>query len=165
MNNTPIEILSLAKYINQIDEITDSGEDYIYRGQEDAAWRITSSAYRRLLAGQTDPETGSLEIIQPDPETSSLKIQPDTETGLLPYLFVGYLKQIIDEIQLSDNQNYAPNGANLMFCCTKKDSYFIVFKFECEKDALKFVILTVFPILSFQVILQDCLFHLDHFAH
>ncbi|MCE2403189.1 hypothetical protein J4G08_20220 [Candidatus Poribacteria bacterium] len=101
MSNTPIEILSLAEYINRIDEITDPGVNYLYRGQENAAWRVTSSAYRRLLTGQTDTETGSLEI-QPDNETSSLEIQPDTETetDLLPYLFVGYLKQIIDEIQL-----------------------------------------------------------------
>ena len=92
--NTLIEISSLADYINGIDEITDSGEDYLYRGQENAAWRITSSAYRRLLSGQTDAETGSLET------------QPDTETGLLPYLFVSYLKQIIDEIQLRYPSTY-----------------------------------------------------------
>lgn len=49
MSNTPIEILSLAEYINRIDEITDPGVNYLYRGQENAAWRVTSSAYRRLL--------------------------------------------------------------------------------------------------------------------
>lgn len=81
--NTPIRISSLADYINQIDEIADSGEDYLYRGQENAAWRITSSAYRRLLVGQ-----------------------PDAEQGFLADLFVGYLRQIIDEIQLRYPSTY-----------------------------------------------------------
>jgi len=81
--NTPIEISSLAEYINQIDEITDFGEDYLYRGQENEAWRVTSSAYRRLLVGQ-----------------------PDAELGFLADLFVGYLRQIIDEIQLRYPSTY-----------------------------------------------------------
>ena len=81
--NTPIEISSLAEYTNRIDEITDSGASYLYRGQENAAWRITSSAYRRLLVGR-----------------------PDVEPGFLADLFVGYLRQIIDEIQLRYPSTY-----------------------------------------------------------
>lgn len=56
--NTPIEISNLADYINQIDNITHSEKSYLYRGQENEVWRVTSSAYRRLLIGQTNAETG-----------------------------------------------------------------------------------------------------------
>ena len=52
--NTPIEISSLADYINQIDEITDPEKSYLYRGQEDETWRVTSSAYRRLVSSSED---------------------------------------------------------------------------------------------------------------
>lgn len=81
--NTPIEISSLTEYIDLIDQLTNLGTSYLYRGQENAEWRVTSSAYHRLLIGHTD-----------------------VETDLLPDLFVGYLKQIIDEIQLRYPSTY-----------------------------------------------------------
>ena len=84
--NTPIEISNLADYINQIDKITDPKKSYIYRGQENEAWRVTSSAYRRL-----EKQIGTV--------SNSL-------SGFLPDLFVGYLKQIVDEIQLKDPSTY-----------------------------------------------------------
>ena len=52
--NTPVEIASLADYINQIDAITDPEKSYLYRGQENETWRITSSAYRRLVSSSED---------------------------------------------------------------------------------------------------------------
>ncbi len=52
--NTSIEISSLADYINQIESITDPDKSYLYRGQENETWRITSSAYRRLLSSSGD---------------------------------------------------------------------------------------------------------------
>ena len=81
--NTPIEISSLAEYINKINEITAPGLSYIYRGQRNAEWRVSSSAYHRLL-----------------------KMLPDAEPELLAELFVGYLKQIVDEIQLKYPSTY-----------------------------------------------------------
>ena len=84
--NTPIEISNLADYINQIDETTDPEKSYIYRGQENEAWRVTSSAYRRLEK-QIGPVTNAL-------------------SGFLPDLFVGYLKQIVDEVQLKYPSTY-----------------------------------------------------------
>ena len=84
--NTPIEISNLADYINQIDAITDPEKSYIYRGQENEAWRVTSSAYRRLEK-QSSPVSGAL-------------------SGFLPDLFVGYLKQIVDEVQLKYPSTY-----------------------------------------------------------
>ena len=80
--NTPIEISSLADYINLIDEITDPDINYLYRGQENEAWHVTSSAYRRL-AGQVDAD-------------------PD----LLDDLFVSYVEQIVDEVQLKYPSTY-----------------------------------------------------------
>lgn len=52
--NTPVVISSLADYINQIDAITDPDKSYLYRGQENETWRITSSAYRRLVSSSED---------------------------------------------------------------------------------------------------------------
>ena len=54
--NTPIEISSLAEYINRIDEITDPDKSYLYRGQENETWQVTSSAYRRLISSFKDLE-------------------------------------------------------------------------------------------------------------
>lgn len=84
--NTPIEISNLADYINQIDQITDPEKKYLYRGQENEAWRVTSSAYRRL-----ENQIGTV--------SNSL-------SGFLPDLFVGYLKQIVDEVQLKYPSTY-----------------------------------------------------------
>lgn len=81
--NVPIEISSLADYIDRINDITDPEVNYIYRGQRNAEWQVSSSAYHRLL-----------------------KVQPDTEPELLANLFVGYLKQIVDEIQLKYPSTY-----------------------------------------------------------
>lgn len=81
--NTPVEISSLADYINQIDAITDPEKSYLYRGQENETWRITSSAYRRLVSSSEDL---------------------GREDDLLPYplrdLYQNYLLEIIDEIKL-----------------------------------------------------------------
>ena len=91
--NTPLEISNLADYINQIDNITHPEKSYLYRGQENEAWRVTSSAYRRLTA-------------QADPDPAVLEGHIDTESGFLADLFVGYLKQIVDEIQLRYPSTY-----------------------------------------------------------
>lgn len=80
--NTSIEISSLADYINLIDEITDPDINYLYRGQENEAWHVTSSAYRRLAS------------------------QVDADPDLLDDLFVGYVKQIVDEVQLKYPSTY-----------------------------------------------------------
>lgn len=80
--NTPIEISSLANYIELIDEITDPDINYLYRGQENEAWHVTSSAYRRLAS------------------------QVDADPDLLDDLFVGYVKQIVDEVQLKYPSTY-----------------------------------------------------------
>ena len=80
--NTPIEISNLADYINQIDKITHPEIAYLYRGQENEAWRVTSSAYRRL------------------------EKQVDADPDLLDDLFVGYVKQIVDEVQLKYPSTY-----------------------------------------------------------
>ena len=102
--NTPIEISTLTEYIDLIDQLTAPGASYLYRGQENAEWQVTSSAYRRLLKMQISDETSSLEIqteadtgsleIQTDVDTDSLPKQADAETGLLADLFTCYLKQI-----------------------------------------------------------------------
>lgn len=80
--NTQIEISSLSEYIDLVDRITDPDRKYLYRGQENDAWRITSSAYRRLAKQNND-----------DP-------------GLLNDLFEGYVKQIVDEVQLKYPATY-----------------------------------------------------------
>ena len=77
--NVPIEISSLADYIDRINDITDPEVNYIYRGQRNAEWQVSSSAYHRLL-----------------------NVQPDTEPELLANLFVGYLKQITESTLFSD---------------------------------------------------------------
>ena len=80
--NTPIETSSLADYINQIDKITHPEIAYLYRGQENEVWRVTSSAYRRL------------------------EKQVDADPDLLDDLFIGYVKQIVDEVQLKYPSTY-----------------------------------------------------------
>lgn len=103
--NTPTEISSLTEYINLIDQLTNPGASYLYRGQENAEWQVNSSAYRRLLKMQTSVETSSLEI-QTDADTDSFPKQADAETGLLADLFTCYLKQIVDEVQLKYPSTY-----------------------------------------------------------
>lgn len=97
--NTPIEISSIKEYIDLIDQHTDPGTSCLYRGQENADWQVNCSAYRRLLKIQTIIETSSLEI-QIDVNTNQAEIQTDADIGFLEDVFVGYLKQIVDEAQL-----------------------------------------------------------------
>ncbi len=101
--NTVIEISSLPQYIDEIEQITDSGVSYLYRGQENADWQVTSSAYRRLKK-QSDSDLGRLEIqstpdtslfdIQTDVGAGSLQKPTDAETDIATDLFLAYLKQI-----------------------------------------------------------------------
>ena len=81
--NTPTEISSLTEYINQIDEITHPEKKYLYRGQEDEAWRVISSAYRRLVSSSED-----------------LGRAADLPPYSLRYLYQNYLLKIIDEVKL-----------------------------------------------------------------
>ncbi len=87
--NTPIEISSLADYINQIDEITDTEKSYLYRGQENEAWTVTSSAYRRLVNS-----------------SEGLEIEDDPRSYSLRYLYQNYLFEIINEIKLRYPSTY-----------------------------------------------------------
>ncbi len=87
--NTPIEISSLTEYINQIDEITHPEKKYLYRGQEDETWRVTSSAYRRLVSSSED-----------------LGRETDLPLDSLRYLYQNYLLEIIDEIKLRYPSTY-----------------------------------------------------------
>ena len=87
--NTPIEISNLADYINQIDEITDPEKSYLYRGQEDETWRVTSSAYRRLVSSSED-----------------LGREADLPPYSLRHLYQNYLLEIIDEIKLRYPSTY-----------------------------------------------------------
>ena len=82
--NTPIEISSLSDYIDLVDGITDSDRNYLYRGQENEAWRITSSTYRRLAKQN----------------------QHNDDPSLLNDLFVDYVKHIVDEVQLKYPATY-----------------------------------------------------------
>ncbi len=87
--NTPIEISNLADYINQIDEITDPEKSYLYRGQENETWRVTSSAYRRLVSSSED-----------------LGREADLPPYSLRHLYQNYLLEIIDEIKLRYPSTY-----------------------------------------------------------
>ena len=87
--NTPIEISSLADYINLIDEITDLEKSYLYRGQEDETWRVTSSAYRRLVSSLED-----------------LGREADLPPDSLRHLYQNYLLEIVDEIKLRYPSTY-----------------------------------------------------------
>ena len=92
--NTPIEISSLADYINQIDEITCSEKSYLYRGQENEFWRVTSSAYRRLASS-----------------AKQVGMKIDTSPDSVRLLCRNYLVKIVDEIKLrhpSTYRNLAP---------------------------------------------------------
>lgn len=84
MSSAQEPISNLADYISEINKIAAPNEDnrYIYRGQKNEHWSIQGGALRRL---QKEP----LE----NPE-------------LLPYLFKGYIHQIIDEVQLRYSSVY-----------------------------------------------------------
>lgn len=87
--NTPIEISNLTEYINQIDEITHPEKSYLYRGQEDETWRVTSSAYRRLISS-----------------SEGLGREADLQPYSLRRLYQNYLLKIIDEIKLKYPSTY-----------------------------------------------------------
>ena len=87
--NTPIEISNLADYINHIDKITRPEIKYLYRGQEDEAWRVTSSAYRRLVSS-----------------SENLGPEADLPPYSLRHLYLNYLLEIIDEIKLRYPSTY-----------------------------------------------------------
>ena len=87
--NTPIEISSLAEYINRIDEITHPEKSYLYRGQENETWHVTSSAYRRLVSSSED-----------------LGQEADLPPYPLRYLYHNYLLKIVDEIKLRYPSTY-----------------------------------------------------------
>lgn len=80
--NESIEIASLTDYINHINTITNSGQNYLYRGQKNEEWQVNSSAYRRL------------------------ERQYDNPPDVLHLLWQDYLKQIIDEIKLKYPSTY-----------------------------------------------------------
>ena len=71
--NSPTEISDLEDYITHIDKITPVGKSFLYRGQEDKDWGVTSSAVRRLEIGSTES---------------------------LRHLYRPYIFQIVDEVQL-----------------------------------------------------------------
>ena len=80
----PIEISNLGDYISQIDEFTHSDRRYLYRGQENEAWQINSSAYRRL-----NDQYGR-----------------SYDSDVLCVLWQRYLLQIVDEIKLRYPSTY-----------------------------------------------------------
>lgn len=86
--NTPLQITNLTNYIDKINEISELGVSYLYRGQENADWIVNSSAYRRISQEQTD-------------------VDPDS----LVESFVNYLIQIIDEVQLNYPTTYVDMSA------------------------------------------------------
>ena len=87
--NIPIEISNLTEYINQIDEITDPEKSYLYRGQENETWRVTSSAYRRVINSSKDLEN-----------------EADFLPNALRRSCQNYLTKIIDEIKLRYPSTY-----------------------------------------------------------
>ena len=78
MSGAQEPITTLADYITEINRTAapTSGQRSIYRGQKDERWHIDSGALRRLQK------------------------EPLNHPELLPYLFRGYLHQLIDEVQL-----------------------------------------------------------------
>lgn len=87
MKTPPIEISNLADYINQIDNITHSEKSYLYRGQENEVWRVTSSAYRRLVS-------------------SAETAEEEHGSDFLRLLCQNYLIEIINEIKLRYSSTY-----------------------------------------------------------
>ena len=92
--HTPIEISRLEEYITQISTISLPEQSYLYRGQENEEWRVTSSAYRRV-EGQYRSES---------PAPLEEQFADSSET--LRHLWQGYLLQIVDEIQLKYPSTY-----------------------------------------------------------
>ncbi len=84
MSGAQEPITNLADYITEISKITVPNNDnrYIYRGQKNETWHIQSGALRRLQK------------------------KPLEHPALLPYLFKGYIHQLIDEVQLRYSSVY-----------------------------------------------------------
>lgn len=84
MSDTQEPITNLADYITEINKIAVPTDDnrYIYRGQKNERWHIQSGALRRLQK------------------------EPLEHPELLPFLFKGYIHQIIDEVQLRYSSVY-----------------------------------------------------------
>ena len=84
MTHEPKPIKTLEEYLDAIKKITkpQGGRRFIYRGQKNKDWDIQSSALRRLQKTQV------------------------TYPALMPYIFVGYIHQIIDEVQLRYSNTY-----------------------------------------------------------
>ena len=80
--NSPIEIADLADYIGYIGDIATSEKSHLYRGQEDAEWQVTSSAFRRLE-----------ERYRASPRSFS-------------YMYLDYLSKIIYEVKLNYPSTY-----------------------------------------------------------
>ena len=80
--NSPIEITDLEDYINYISNIATSEKRQLYRGQEDAEWQVTSSAFRRLE-----------ERYRASPHSFS-------------YVYLDYLSKIIYEVKLNYPSTY-----------------------------------------------------------
>ncbi len=76
--NSPIEIDCLENYINRVGEIAVSEKSHLYRGQENAEWRVRSSALRRL-------------------ELEEYRTSDDS----FPYVYLDYLLKIIYEVKLN----------------------------------------------------------------
>ena len=97
--NEPIEISSLADYINQINTITDSEKSYLYRGQENQEWQVNSSAYRRLEISVSPSERASVSEQASVTEYNRL-------SDVLRSPHRDYLLQIVNEIQLKYPSTY-----------------------------------------------------------
>ena len=82
--NSPIEIADLEDYIGYIGNIATSEKSHLYRGQEDAEWRVRSSALRRL---ELEEEYTA------------------TDDSFL-YVYLEYLLQIIYEVKLNYPSTY-----------------------------------------------------------
>ena len=99
--NEPIEVSSLVDYINQINIITDSEKDYLYRGQRNAEWQVNSSAYRRLE-------------ISANPSEQESEREYSRSSELLRSQHRDYLLQIVKEIQLRYPSTY--RGMSALEC-------------------------------------------------
>ena len=84
MSDVQEPITNLSDYISEINKIAVPTDDsrHIYRGQKNERWRIQSGALRRLQK------------------------EPLEHPELLPFLFKGYIHQIIDEVQLRYSSVY-----------------------------------------------------------
>ncbi len=49
-----IVVTNLAEFQTHLQELTDRGEDFLYRGQRDSDWPVSCAAARRLVANSTD---------------------------------------------------------------------------------------------------------------